>query len=230
MHYCLEESRGYFRYREVLFDSLIQSIKVGQVDTAKYLLDWGEFDINTQSYDCQKGALFTVIHDCPPEKRPVFMKLVLDHGVDPNGIFSIIPRTPFQAAVKLGDTRSAATLVEYGADVHAASLLAPPALMMPLLLQAIEHRSAPLVELLLNNEVDRFCDWRRKRYIVHDGTKEGKNIVSYYSYDIIMRNNMETDLEENGSSKPRAAKVKVSPARMFLESYVVHYVTSLVTN
>lgn len=176
IHYCVEESRGYIKYHELLFDTLIQAIKFGQFQIAEYLLDHGGFDINDitiQSWDSQKGALFTVLHDCPPEKRPAFMRLVLEHGVDPNGRYPIIPRTPFQAAVKLGDFRSAASLVEYGADVHAASLLSPPALMMPLLLQAIEHRSAPLVTLMLNNGVDRFCDWRRKRYTVHDGTVEG---------------------------------------------------------
>lgn len=188
MHYCVTETRDYFKNRENLLDSLIQAIKSGQVDTAKYLLDCGEFDINDtkiQSWDCGKGALFTVLHDCPAEKRPAIMKLILDHGADPNRIYPFIPRTPFQAAVKLGDVQSAAALVEYGADIHAASLLPPPALMMPLLLQAIEHRSAPLVELLLNSGVDRFCDWRRKRYTIHDGTEENnlENIFCKLTWD-----------------------------------------------
>jgi hypothetical protein len=179
LHYCLEQSRDSYGYHDLLFDSFIKTVKYGQVDAAKYLLDRGELDIKAKSNYGQKGLLFTVLHDCPQEKRPAFLEFVLGHGVDPNGTFPAVPRTPFQAAIKLGDARSAAVLVEHGADVHAPTILRPPARMRPLLLQAIRHRSAPLIELLLENGVDRFCDWRKKRYTVHDDTKE-KNLGNFF--------------------------------------------------
>lgn len=40
-----------------------------------------------------------------------------------------------------------------------------------------------------------------------------------------MHNNMKASLEEQGSSKPHTAKIKVSLARWLVETFVIYYVT-----
>ncbi|KAJ5673260.1 hypothetical protein N7507_002387 [Penicillium longicatenatum] len=64
MHYCLEQNRDSYGYHDQLFNSFISTVKYGQVDAAKYLLDRGELDIKAKSSYGQKGLLLTVLHDC----------------------------------------------------------------------------------------------------------------------------------------------------------------------
>ncbi|KAJ6007393.1 hypothetical protein N7540_011369 [Penicillium herquei] len=157
-----------------LFDFFIDAIKAGYPTIVKYFLDLKRFDINGHTSYCPKGSLFTALQDTPLDKRLPVLNLLLEYGALPDGTpaSSPIPRTPFQAAIKCGDIESAALLVRFGANIHAKAISSSPGKSKPLLLQAIQQKSAYMVEFLLAQGIAREFDWKRKRYTVHDWTQQ----------------------------------------------------------
>ncbi|KAJ5737774.1 uncharacterized protein N7483_002899 [Penicillium malachiteum] len=164
-----------------LFDFFIDAIKAGHPTIVKYFLDLKCFDINTHTSYCRKGSLLTALQDTRPDKRLPVLNLLLEYDAHPDGIPEsfLISRTPFQAAIKCGDTESAALLVKFGADIHATTISSPRGKSKPLLLQAIQQKSAHMIEFLLAQGIARECDWKKKRYIVHNRAqqKELRNVL-----------------------------------------------------
>ncbi|KAJ5716624.1 hypothetical protein N7493_008535 [Penicillium malachiteum] len=160
-----------------LFDFFIDAIKAGHPTIVKYFLDLKCFDINTHTSYCQKGSLLTALQDTPLNKRLPVLNLLLENGALPNGIPGGFPisqtlSSPLQAAIKRGDAESAALLVKFGANIYATVTSLSPSKSKPLLLRAIQQKSAPMIEFLLAQGIARELDWKRKRYTVYDGTQQ----------------------------------------------------------
>ncbi|KAJ5706653.1 hypothetical protein N7488_006454 [Penicillium malachiteum] len=160
-----------------LFDFFIDAIKAGHPTIVKYFLDLQCFDINTHTSYCQKGSLLTALQDTPLNKRLPVLNLLLENGALPNGIPAKFPisqtlSSPLQAAIKRADAKSAALLAKFGANIHETATSLSLRKSKPLLLQAIQKKSAPMIELLLARGISRKLDWKRKRYTVYDGTQQ----------------------------------------------------------
>ncbi|KAJ5626548.1 hypothetical protein N7528_003975 [Penicillium herquei] len=160
-----------------LFDFFIDAIKAGHPTIVRYFLDLKCFDINTHTSYCQKGALLTALQDTPLNKRLSVLNLLLENGALPNGIpaslpISRTPSSPLQAAIKRGDAESAALLVKFGANIHETETSLSLRKSKPLLLQAIQQKSVPMIEFLLAQGIARELDWKRKKYTVYDGTQQ----------------------------------------------------------
>ena len=120
-----------------------------------------------------RRLLYHALDICPPEKRWRMVQLLLEHGISPNVRAQFY--TPLQTAVAAGEVEIARILVQYGANVNAhpwdSRFSRQPPLMM-----AVRQRSPPLVRLLLENGADRAYTWKRKRYTVHHGVKQVRNL------------------------------------------------------
>ncbi|KAJ5595281.1 uncharacterized protein N7459_001489 [Penicillium hispanicum] len=162
----LEKCCGSGEMAAIRFDCLIDAIKDAQLDAVGWFLRRGDIDLTSITAHCTKGPLFTALHDCrgAPATKTAIVQLLLEHGVDPNGVYPPIARTPLQRAVEDGEVGIATLLVEHGADVNAVGesgrVRSPP------LYLAAKRGSAPLVRLLLAHGAERSYRWKGKTFIV----------------------------------------------------------------
>ncbi|KAJ0423304.1 ankyrin repeat-containing domain protein, partial [Aspergillus carlsbadensis] len=173
---------------ELRFEGATVAIEYGWLDGLRYFLELGGFDVNMQTDRFFMGLLNTALSHCGWGGTDAFVRLLLEHGVNPNLDVDVreqrrwIRGTPLQRAVIMGDVKSVRILAENGADVNAALpgrySRADDVYNHPPLLLAMKRNSAEMVEVLLENGATPTCRTRRATVVVKsdDGAAAGKAI------------------------------------------------------
>lgn len=92
------------------------------------------------------------------------VKLLLEHGADPNEVFSPTGRTLLQRALEQDDSETARLSVEYGVDVSSGGY-GPTCQKKPPLSIAIKRKNAPMVQILLEKGASQ----------IYGGVRQKKN-------------------------------------------------------
>ncbi|PWY89410.1 ankyrin [Aspergillus sclerotioniger CBS 115572] len=151
-------------------EALGEAISAGQFAAVQWL--WTHLDTPIDA-NLGRRLLYHALDDCPPDQRLRMVQFLLEHGIDPNVRAQFY--TPLQTAVAAGEVGIAKMLVQYGANVNQhpwdSRFSRQPPLMM-----AVRQRSPSLVRLLLENGADQAYTWKRKKYTVHHGVKQVRNV------------------------------------------------------
>jgi ankyrin repeat protein len=184
-------------------EAVTVAIQYGLPNIVRHFLELGGYDFNMRTPSFFKGLLMTAILDCKADTRPEIVRLLLEHGVDPNRTFSEglhrVTGTPLQRAILKGDVETMSLLVEYGADVNATSVgrdgrwntvCSPPPLI-----HAMRQRSADMVRVLLEKAANRTCLSRWQTILVKTGEEKmtkkeiviwkGKDQEKSYSFIVV---------------------------------------------
>lgn len=145
---------------------LTEAIKFGQLDILQRLLQERELDITMQTPHCKKGLIYAALHDCPSERKTAVVKVLLEHGADPNRVYALITQTPLQRAVEDGELEIAKLLVEYGADVNSVGSSTSPMKQKAPLYLAARHGLAQLVHFFFAHGANRHFRWKGKPFVV----------------------------------------------------------------
>jgi ankyrin repeat protein len=110
-----------------LYEACIVAIQYGQVDIVRHFLDRGGFDLHMRTDRFQLGLLMTTFFECGQGFIYPIVRLLLEHGIDPNHVppepsRSEVTGTPLQRACIMGNVEVVEALVEYGADLNASSI------------------------------------------------------------------------------------------------------------
>lgn len=136
------------------FHSFVEAIKFGQCDAVEWFLGQGRVDLQMRTTYEKKGPMSAALFDTNRRRRPQMVRLLLEHGADPNEVFSRTGRTLLQRALEQDDSETARLLVENGADVSSAGY-GPTCRKKPPLRIAIKRKNAPMVQLLLEKGAKR---------------------------------------------------------------------------
>ncbi|KAI9046262.1 ankyrin [Aspergillus affinis] len=153
--------------QDLVYNALIEAIETGHQETVQRLLGREGFDPNITTAEFPKGALFSAVCKCKPIKRRLLMvKMLLKQGVDPRKPYPGMTKTLLQRALEKEDSKTAAVLVEYGADITSKSLPrgSKGKKLPPVLFMAAELGDMTLIHLLVEKGVDRTFKWEGKGY------------------------------------------------------------------
>ncbi|KAL4861231.1 ankyrin repeat-containing domain protein [Aspergillus spectabilis] len=205
---------------ELRFEGATVAIEYGWLDGLRYFLELGGFDVNMHTDRFFKGLLNTALFDRRRCASDMFVRLLLEHGVNPNLDVDFreqrrwIRGTPLQRAVIMGDVESVRILAENGADVNAALpgrySRANDIYKHPPLLLAMKMESAEMVEVLLANGANPTCRTRRATVVVKtdDEAEAGKAIWKGSTgektyYFVVVEQHLWRKEDRKGSKKRR---------------------------
>ncbi|KAJ5093208.1 hypothetical protein N7456_009069 [Penicillium angulare] len=146
---------------------LTEATKSGQVDIVQHLLQERDLDATMTTPHCKKGLIYAALHDCPKARKAAVVKVLLEHGADPNRVYPPITQTPLQRAMEDGDVEIAKLLVESGANVNSvgnSSCITKQ--KAPLFLARTRSGLAPLVHFLVAHGANRHFRWKGKPFVV----------------------------------------------------------------
>ncbi|OQE35428.1 hypothetical protein PENCOP_c013G06870 [Penicillium coprophilum] len=152
------------------FQCLNGAIKDGMLDVVQWLLSREGPSLARQSTQWHKAPLFIALQDCPFQKRPAMVELLLDHGANPDGGVGV-SHTPLHIAIKNGEEEVAILLLHRGADPNVVGRRGPPLHM------ATQWRYPRLVRCLLKHNARRNYQFRGKKYVVSQDAKVVGNIM-----------------------------------------------------
>ena len=122
---------------------LREAVRSGDIASTQVILSSGIFNPNTRD---AMGA--TALHDAVWSGRVELVRLLLDHGADPNIPHAEGLSTPLHYAAIKGNAAIAAILIDHGADINAADRSGSTALHL-----AAARGYADVVKLLIARKV-----------------------------------------------------------------------------
>ncbi|KAL3442218.1 ankyrin repeat-containing domain protein [Aspergillus insuetus] len=184
------------RRAKFLYEACIVAIQYGQVDLVRHFLDRGGFDLHMRTDRFQLGLLMTTFFECGQGFIYPLVRLLLEHGFDPNYIppeprSTGVTGTPLQRACILGNVEVAEALVEYGADLNASSIgkhgrwngvCSPP----PLWHATRQMNGGEIVRILLENGANPLFRLRWKTVLMKVG-EDIQGVEEPKSKDVLWR-------------------------------------------
>jgi ankyrin repeat protein len=188
--------RGGPKRAKFLYEACILAIQYGQVDIVRHFLDRGGFDLHLRTDRFQLGLLMTTFFECGQGFIYPIVRLLLEHGIDPNHVppepsRSEASGTPLQRACIMGNVEVVEALIEYGADLNANSIgkhgrwngvCSPP----PLWHATRNSNGGEIVRILLDNGANPLFRLRWKTVLVRVD-EDIQGVEEQKSKDVIWR-------------------------------------------
>ncbi|KOC10890.1 hypothetical protein AFLA70_911g000091 [Aspergillus flavus AF70] len=154
----------------VAFPAMLRdAIGTGDAEIVRWCLR--QKDCHVHGSGPYKGPLWVTLHDCPRATRLAILKMLLEHGFDPNDIDPGNRENPLQYAIRTQDVESVRLLVQYGADVNVDSSTSAWTEKQRSPLALAVFKSFDIMQLLLQNGVIRRWSWRGKEHVLKIDTK-----------------------------------------------------------
>ncbi|UDD59888.1 hypothetical protein AFCA_007306 [Aspergillus flavus] len=154
----------------VAFPAMLRdAIGTGDAEIVRWCLR--QKDCHVHGSGPYKGPLWVTLHDCPRVTRLAILKMLLEHGFDPNDIDPGNRENPLQYAIRTQDVESVRLLVQYGADVNVDSSTSAWTEKQRSPLALAVFKSFDIMQLLLQNGVIRRWSWRGKEHVLKIDTK-----------------------------------------------------------